>query len=515
MSCDVIVVGAGHNGLTAALCLAAAGRRVLALERRDRVGGLCALEEFHPGFLAPGLLQDTASFRADLARRLSLDRHGLILQAEEPPLLAWWGQEGGLKLYRHSEKAAPEIASFSKRDAEAYRRWKSFLGEVRGFVESLLNRPPPPLKADSATDLLSLGLRGLALRRLGEKNMLEFLRIAPMCAADWLNEWFETPFLAEALAAPAVIGGFVGPWAAGTVATLLMHECASERSVAGGPAALIRALSSACKAAGVEVRLNAAVDKIRLASGRVSGVVLEDGEEIAAPAVAASCDPKTTFLQLIGPSSLPMRVEKALRRFRSRGSTAAMRLALNGPLEIRGRGGEPFEAIRIGGGHLDDLERAFDALKYGRVSERPHLEVRVPTVSTPDLADPDGHVVTILASCAPHRLNGGWTQQPRRRLAETIIGRLAEATVDLRSRLTGFELLTPTDIEMRYGVCGGHIHHGEHSLDQLLCMRPAPIASRYAAPIPGLYLAGSGSHPGGGVTGMPGALAADAILKSG
>lgn len=512
MRADALVIGAGHNGLVAAALLAQAGRRVVVLEGRDIVGGLCAPEEFHPGYRDPGLHHDTSMVASDLVGALRLERYGLELEGAPPAILATSGEGQSLLVDRDPAKAEDEIGVLSREDARAYGEWRGFLDRVGGFVRGLLSSPPPALTAGTLREWLELGRRGLALRRLGRRDMRELLRVMPMCSADWLQERFESELLAELLAAPSVMGTRLGPWSAGTAANLLFHECRAGNSVKGGPAALVEALRAACEDAGAEIRTTARVKGIRLKNGVAVGVELADGEFLEAPVVAASCDPRLTLLELLPPASLSMTLTGKIRVWRTRGTTAKIRFAVSGPLEIAGREGERYEALRVGTGTIDGLERAFDAVKYRRWSAPLHLDVRVPTAGDPSLA-PEGHqVVSILASFVPHDLEGGWTEESREALGDAVTTRLAEVWPGLEAGLVARQVLTPADLEERYALSGGHLHHGEHALDQLLFMRPAPELARYATPVPGLYLAGSGSHPGGGVTGRPGMLAAQAIL---
>ncbi len=519
MAYDVVVVGAGHNGLTAALRLARAGRRVLVVEGHERPGGLCRTEEFHPGYRVPGLLHDEGLVPPDLVASQGLDRHGLRLRDAPALFVGAGGNGGGLLLDRDPEKAARALAAVSAADAAAYREWRRFLGRVGGFVRDLLARVPPPISPASiktAGDFWALGRLGLGLRRLGRRDMTELLRVAPMCVADWLNERFATPWLVEGLAAPAVAATFMGPWSAGTAGLLLLRECAAGRYLEGGPAALVTALGAAGRERGVEVRAGVPVERIRIASGRVAGVRLASGEEIDAPVVAASCDPRRTFLELLPPGAVETRLERQIENFRARGTTAKVHLALSGPLEVTDSTGGRLtpEVLRLGGGTVDHLERAFDAVKYRRFSSEPFLDVRVPTVADPALAPAGHHVVSILASFAPHDLEGGWTDPRREELGDAVVAALARHAPDVASRIVAREVLTPAELETRWSLTGGHLHHGEHALDQLFAMRPVSRAARYATPIPGLFLAGSGSHPGGGVTALPGWLAAGVILKS-
>ena len=342
-----------------------------------------------------------------------------------------------------------------------------------------------------------------------KNDILELARVAPMCVADFLNEKFETPALVEALAAPAVASTFSGPWSAGTNTNLLLRECAGDEAIDGGPAALVGALLAVATAAGAELRPNSEVTRILVAKGAVRGVRLASGDEIEARAILSSADPKKTMLSLVAPGTLPIAIEDQYHRIRCRGTAAKLHLALAGPLEL---GGARRELAQIGGGHVDDLERAFDAVKYRGFSTRPHLEVRVPTVADPSLA-PGGHeVVSILASYAPFALDGGWTAEAKFSFTEAVLARLEEHAPGVRERIVASELLTPADFEGEFALTGGQLHHGELALDQLLVMRPAPSAARYATSVPGLYLGGAGSHPGGGVRPTAGLLAAEAVL---
>lgn len=510
MSADVAVVGGGHNGLAAAVRLARAGRRVVVLEGREEIGGLAAARELHPGYRLPGVLHDDGAVRPRTLAALGLA--GLRLR-EAPPVYVAEAGGPGLVLHRAPAAARDEIGRLSPRDAEAYGRWRGFLERVEGPLARLLEAPPPPLAPDSVADLWGLARQGLALRLLGRRDFTELLRVVPMCAADWLGEHFESPLLAEALAAPAVAGTFLGPWSAGSAANLLLAETAPGRWLEGGPAALVAALAGAARERGVEVRTGARVRRIRVAQGRTAGVTLDSGEEIEAPLVAAACDPKQALLSLLHPADLPLRATEELRAVRARGTAAKVHLALAGPLELAGRPGETPEAIRIGGGHPDRLERAFDAVKYRRFSDEPHLEVRVPSVTAPGLAPEGHHVASILVSFAPYELAGGWNGEQREALGKAVLGVLERHAPGVRGRVVAAEVLAPPDLEREFGLTGGCLHHAEHALDQLFSLRPAPCAARYRTPVPGLYLAGSGSHPGGGVTAAPGWLAAEAILE--
>jgi phytoene dehydrogenase-like protein len=508
---DAIVVGGGQNGLAAAVRLAGRGRKVVVLERSAALGGLCAAHEIHPGHRVPGVLHDDGLLSAAVAKRLGLAEHGLKFRDAPPTFLAEEGGRG-LLLHRRANDADAELRARSAHDADSYARYRAFLAKLAPLVEALTGSPPPPLSPSSLGDLFEIAGKGLGLWKLGRKTTLELMRVAPMCVADYLNELFETPLLVEALAAPAVAGTWSGPWSAGTNTNLLLAEANHGQRIAGGPAALVAALESAARATGAVLWPGAEVERIRIEAGRVAGVELAGGEAIDATTVISTCDPKRTMLSLLAPGSLPIRIEDEFRRIRMRGTLAKVHLALAAPLELAARPGERFETIRIGGGHVDDLERAFDAIKYRGFSDRPFLDVRVPSLADPSLAPAGGATVSIAASYAPLDLDGGWSDERREDLFESVLAVLERHAPNVRATIVASETLTPTDLEARFALSGGQLHHGEAALDQMLVLRPAPSAARYASPVPGLFLGGSGSHPGGGVRCTAGLLAADAAL---
>jgi len=513
---DVVVIGGGHNSLVCALGLARAGKRVTVVERREAVGGLAAPLRFGDAgtYTVPGLLHETGGVRPALVRDLGLDRAGLVLEPAPGPVLATSGLDRGVMLWPDAQRSAADLSRLDPGAAAGYATYRAFHARVRDFVAGVLDEPPPSISPTSFAELLALGKAGLGLRGLGKADMVELLRVAPMCAADWLVEHFSAvPLLSAALAAPAVQGTWYGPWSAGTAANLLMHECTRTAHLPGGPAALVAALARALEATGrVEIRTGSAVAEILVDSAGVRGVRLEQGGEILAPLVASGLDPRTTLLSLVPPLALSTDVARQLEVVRARGTSAKVHLALAAPLVFRERPGERLARAQVGG-HLDDLERAADAVKYRAMSDRPHLDVWVPTVADPSLA-PAGHeVVSLLVHYAPHDLAGGWTDEARQTLADRALAVLEAAAPGVRSQIVAMEVLTPVDIEHRYGISGGHIHHVEHALDQILFMRPAPAVAHYRTPVRGLYLCGAGCHPGGGLSGMPGALAAKTILK--
>ncbi len=501
MSYDAIVIGAGHNGLAAAAELARRGRKTLVLEARELVGGLAAGETFHPGFRSLGLLHDTSQVSKKAVSALKLEQHGLSFEEHPPSYFAPSSSGPGLYLHHDPEMAHKEIQAHSPRDAEAYSAYRQFLKRISPVVEDMLLDLPADVDGIGFSEVMRLAGKGLAMRRLGKKDMFEMLRIPVMCAADWISEWFETDLLKAVLAGPAVYGTFTGPWSPGNNLNLLLNECRAGKAVKGGAPALAAALEKAAVAQGAEIRTGARVSKLLVEDDVVKGVVLQDGESIAASTVLSSLDPKQTFLDLIEPFRLSRRLEHVMENYRMRGTTAQVLLATNKALTFACR--PDLRPVRARTGeHLDDLERAFDAVKYEHFSEKPVLDILADSDAAPD----GSHVISILVHFAPYHLKGGWNAEERERLGDTVMSVFKQYAPETADAVIAREVLTPADLETRYGLTHGHIHHGEHSLDQLL-IRPDVSCADHKTSIQGLYICGSGSQPGGGLTCLPGLLA--------
>ncbi|MCB9378865.1 MAG: NAD(P)/FAD-dependent oxidoreductase [Holophagales bacterium] len=512
-SYGAIVIGAGLNGLAAALRLARAGRRVAVLDARESVGGLASPDEIHPGYVAPGILHDDGRVDPSMLARLGLGGNALALR-RSPATWVAYPSGPGIRVGRDVAASVEAIGRVAPRDADAWAAYRAWLDRVAPLFRRIFSAPPPPLAPEGLGDWWRLAGDGLALARLGRADATELARVAPMCVADFLGERFETPGLVEGLALPAVAGTWAGPWSAGTTTNLLLAETAPGSWVAGGPPALVAALAAAAEARGAEIRTGTRVARLNVEGGAVAGVELESGETLAAPLVVSTADPKQSLLALLPPGTLPLRVEEEVRRIRSRGTAAKLHLALSGPFELAGQDGETVEAARIGGGHVDELERAFDAIKYRRMSSHPALEVRVPSVADPSLAPAGHHVVTVLASFAPRDIDGGWTAIRRHALSEAILDRLEASAPGTRSKIVALQLLTPADLERGWSLSGGQLDHVEPALDQLFVLRPSASLARYATPVAGYFLGGSGCHGGGGLSITAGVLAAETALAT-
>jgi phytoene dehydrogenase-like protein len=508
---DVIVIGGGHNGLTTATILAKKGKKVLVVEKRNILGGIAAGEEFHPGYTTTGLLHDTSGVRSEVVKSLQLEKHGLKIDNNRADVTILSKDGKSVTVQSDLNATAAAIGKFSKNDAEAYKAYQEFLKKISKVINDLMDNPPPNIDVEELTmaSLVVLAKKWMMLKGLGNKTMMELLKVAPMCVADFLNEKFETDFLKAGIAAPALYGSYAAPWSAYSTINLLLWECASRSNIKGGPQALVDALQKAAEQASVEIRTGAEVEKILLdAEGTASGVRLKSGEEISSVKVAASCTPKETFLNLFDDFELEYQLDYWIDKVRSRGTTAKVNLAINKAVELNGK---TIEYARTGNS-FDEMEKAFDPVKYKEVTNAPFLDIHIPTSSDPSLA-PDGHsVISILVHQIPYYFEAGWSADAKKKLGEDVLKTLEIYSPGLVKAVVGMEVLSPSDFEERYTLTEGHIYHGEHFVDQLIT-RPIPACSRYATPVSGLYMCGSGSHPGGGITCAPGSMAAVAILK--
>ena len=520
---DAIIIGAGHNGLVTAAYLARAGRQVLVLERRDMVGGCAVTEELWPGYRVStgaylvSLLQDR------IVRELELERFGYRVDAKDPAFFSAFPDGRHFFMWQDRARTLAEIAKFSRHDAEVYAAYEDQLERIARVIEDLLLITPPPFPPRGPLDFLDyLKLAG-RMRSLRSKDLVALVKIFTQSAAELLDEWFESDQVKVTLATDGVIGANGGPRSPGTAYILLHHSMggvAGHRGlwgfVRGGMGAVAEAIAASARAKGAAVRTHAAVDRVLVRDGRAFAVVLANGEEIEATIIASNLDPKATFLRLIEESALEPDFVSMVRRFRSEGTSAKINLALTGLPEFTAFPATPgphHRATMHICPSIEYVEHAWDDAKYGRPSERPLLELTIPTMYDASLAPPGRHIMGIFLQYAPYTLREGAWDELRESFGDHAIALIEEYAPNIRSIIEHREVLTPLDLERRFGITGGNIFHGEMSLDQMFVMRPVAGWARYRTPIQGLYLCGSGAHPGGGVMGAAGYNCAREILK--
>ncbi len=522
----VVIIGAGHNGLVAACYLAKAGVKALVLEGRAAAGGAAVTEEFHPGFRCSTLAHSAGPFLPHVARDLQLERHGLKFIRPEVQVFAPALDGRSLTIYEDAARTARELESLSERDARSYPKFCASFAAIGRVLAPLVAATPPAIDKPSANELWQLGKFGKSFRGLDRRDAYRLLRWGPMAVADLAAEWFETELLRAVVAARGIHGAFAGPWSAGTSLGLLLQSAFGGSPIApaafprGGMGALTDALAASAREAGAEIRTRARVERVLIKDGRAVGVVLEGGEEIAARAVVSNADPRTTFLRLVDPVELEPDFREKIRAYRSKGAAAKINLALDalprfGALE--GAGADDAGAKLRGRVHvgpdIDYLERAYDAAKYGDFSPAPYLDITVPTLTDPSLAPEGRHVLSIYAQFAPYELKAGDWPSRREEFADAVVETLAAYAPGVADSIVARQIITPADLERDYGLAGGHSLHGEMSLDQFYTFRPVIGWAQYRTPVAALYLCGAGTHPGGGVTGAPGANASREILK--
>ena len=523
MTYDAIIIGGGHNGLVAACILAKSGFKTLVLERRELVGGGAVTEELHSGFRCSTLDHATGPLSAKVVADLNLSRHGLEMITPEARVLTLSPDGRALCIYNDVARTVSEIQKFSAKDADAYPEFVNSFARIGQVLAPLISMTPPSIDEPSAADLWQLGKVGLAFRGLGKKDEYRLLRWGPMAVADLVGEWFETELLRATVAARGIHGAFAGPWSAGTSLALLWQAAMDGSAIGssafakGGMGGLSDALANAAKAAGAEIRTSARVSQIRGAFCEKPKVVLARGEEIEARVLVSNADPRTTFLNLVDPVDLEPNFLLKMRNYRAPGVVAKINLALSGLPEFRGVSGSDATATLSGrihiGPEIDYLERAFDASKYGEFSAEPYLDINIPSLADSSLAPAGKHVMSIHVQFTPYKLKQGDWNTRREEFAGNVIDKLETYAPGIRDLIVASQVITPLDLEQKYGLSGGHIHHGEQTLDQFFTFRPLIGWAQYRTPLKRLYLCGAGTHPGGGLTGLPGANAAREIAR--
>ncbi len=519
---DVIVIGGGHNGLTNAAYLARAGKRVLVLERRYVLGGAAVTEEVFPGFKFSVCSYVVSLLRPEIIRDLDLPRHGLEILPLDGTFTP---MPTGDYLWRVNDhgKTRREIARHSKLDAEAYEEFGKAMQAMCRFVKPILSMVPPDPSTLNPRELIKLLFLGRRFQGLSSDDKYNQVQLMTMSAVDFLDQWFETDVLKATMSASGIIGTFLGVRSPGTAYVLLHHYMGeidgafrSWGFARGGTGAISNAIAEAAREAGAEVRTKAGIARIIVKDNSARGVVLENGDEILADVISSSVDPRNTFLRFMEPGLLPDDFLNDVRRYKFRGSSGKVNIALDALPDFKclpGPGPHLRGAISISPS-VEYMERAYDDAKYGNYSRRPYLDIVIPSLTDPSVAPPGKHVMSCFVQYAPYKLRQGlnWDDQ-REAFGDNVIDAIAEYAPNIRNIIINKQVLTPLDLEREFGLSEGNIFQGELSLEQLFFLRPVPGYAQFRTPVKNLYMCGSATHPGGGIMGAPGRLAALEILK--
>jgi len=518
---DVIVIGGGHNGLTNAAYLAKAGKKVLVLERRHVLGGAAVTEEIIPGFLFSECSYVVSLLRPEIIRDLDLPRHGLEILPLDGTFTP---MPSGNYLWRMNDhgRTIREIRRHSLVDAEAYEEFSKMMTPMCRFVKPILSMIPPDPTTLKPKDLMQLHFLMQRFRDLSSDERYTLIQLMTMSAADFLDQWFETDVLKATMSASGIIGTFLGIRSPGT-AYVLLHHYMGEIDGAfrswgfsrGGTGAISNAIASAAREAGVEIRTKAGVAKIIVKGGRTTGVALTSGEEISASVVSSSVDPHLTFEKFLEPSELPADFLEEVKRYKFRGSSGKVNLALDALPEFKampGDGAHLRGALSISPS-VEYMERAYDDAKYGHFSRRPYVDMVIPSLTDPSVAPPGKHVLSCFVQYAPYKLAQGTWDDQREAFGDNVIDTLSEHIPNLKKIIIGRQILTPLDLEREFGLTQGNIFQGELSLEQLFFLRPVPGWAYYKTPVENLYMCGSATHPGGGIMAASGRIASQVILK--
>ena len=520
---DIIVIGGGHNGLTNAAYLARAGKNVLVLERRHVLGGAAVTEEVYPGFKYSVMSYVVSLLRPEIIRDLDLPRHGLEMLPLDGTLTPMLNGDYLWRVNDHS-KSRREIARHSRVDAEAYDEFGKAMVAMCQFVKPILSMVPPDPMSLNPRELSKFLFIGKRFQKLSAEDKYNQVQLMTMSAIDFLDQWFETDVLKATMSASGIIGTFLGVRSPGTAYVLLHHYMGeidgafrSWGFARGGTGMISESIGSAARELGVEIRKEASVARILIKNGRTRGVVLESGEEIHADIVSSSVDPNLTFLKFIENGNLPDDFTDQVRRYKYRGSSGKVNMALDALPDFKcipGPGPHLRGAISLSP-TVEHMERAYDDAKYGDFSRRPYVDCVIPSLTDPSLAPPGKHVMSCFVQYAPYKLKPGavWDDNRREAFGDAVVNLISDFAPNIKNIILHRQVLSPLDIEEMTGLTEGNIFQGELSLEQLFCLRPVPGWARYRTPVKNLYMCGSATHPGGGIMAGPGRIAALEILK--